>query len=218
MKSKVIKNRYLLVTIMMLLIALCAMICYNIANSATGQELSEAQISMLREKYPICGNEEVVMGSLRTPKINEIKEIAESFVYGEITGDISTYTKHISTGDLELDKKRTENGISDTFTFYEYTISVIDDTEGVHKPGDKITISANIDFIDYNPNLSDGMKIIVPTIKGEDDSSRYFYNVYGMYYVTDDGYAISAFDENKAMMKKTMSGIRVENLMNELKN
>lgn len=71
--------------------------------------------------------------------------------------------------------------------------------------------------IDFNPKLSDGMKVVVPVMQGKDKLSRNWFGIFGMYYVTEDGYALSAFDENTAATARTTySGIKVENLLKEL--
>lgn len=61
------------------------------------------------------------------------------------------------------------------------------------------------------------MKVVVPVSRLSENSSRSIYMVVGMYYVTEEGYALSAFDENTAATARTTySGIKVENLLKEL--
>lgn len=178
--------------------------------------LSEAQIAQLREQYPICGIKLPPMLDMKEVTLEETIEKAETFVYGKVVGERSTYYKNISTGHEELDTKRKANGISDVYEFYEYTIIVLDDSEGKHTKGDEITITANSMFLEYNPQLSDGMRVVVPVIQTKGKASRYYYGVEGMYYVTEDGDAISAFDEVR-LAKKAYSGVKVEDLLEALK-
>lgn len=42
--------------------------------------------------------------------------------------------------------------------------------------------------------------------------------VYGMYYVTEDEYVISTFDETAVSSKKIFSGLKVDSLLKQLKN
>ena len=178
--------------------------------------LTEAQIAQLREQYPIYGIEQPLFIDMEESTLEERIERAETFVYGEVIGDYTTYYKNISTGHEELDAKRKANGISDVYEFYEYTIRIMDDTEGLYTKGEEITIASNIDFIDYNPQLSDGMRVVVPVTRDKEKSSRSYYNVAGMYYVTEDGYALSAFNE-QTRAKKAYSGITLEELFEVLK-
>ena len=70
---------------------------------------------------------------------------------------------------------------------------------------------------DYYGVLSEGMKIVVPVIKDDDGSNRYNYSVIGMYYVTEDGYVISAYDEEERAAQ-VYSGMNVKKFLEEIKN
>lgn len=212
-------KKVILISCLIIVIISISLICYFNHTDTVEDRLTDEQIAMLREQYPICGTADIPTISLNPNiKLEYIIERVDSFVYGEVIGDYSTYYVNALTGKTELDAKRKANGIKDTFEFYEYTISVIDDSEGKHKKGDIITIADNVDFMDYNPKLSDGMKIVVPVFvrKTKNHPTRRDYDVCGMYYVTDAGYAISAYDETKAT-EKALTGIKVEQLLKELK-
>lgn len=210
------KSLFLDTTVFMLLIAFvfCFVGCGMVRNEAS-QRLTEEQIAELRQEYPICGDMGLV--SMKIPTISEIKEVYDTFVYGTVKGEMSTYSKNISTGSSELDAKRNNNGIGDTFEFYAYTVSVIEDTSEIYKAGDEISIVSNKEKIDFNPHFSDGMKVVFPAGSENGEDARVSYSVYGMYYVTEDDYAISAYDETQTM-EKALSGIKVEELLEELKN
>lgn len=62
---------------------------------------------------------------------------------------------------------------------------------------------------DYYGPLSEGMRIIVPVIKDDDGENQYNYSVIGMYYVTEDDYVISAYDEAK-LAEQVYSGMKVK--------
>lgn len=211
-----LKNRIFIGIAVLLSISLC-LICLFSLNTKEDR-LTDEQISQLREQYPICGIIEPPNVSLNhNISLEDIIELSDSFIYGKVVGDYKTYFVNASTGKTEADKKRKEKGIEDTFEFYEYTLNVIEDTEDKYQKGDVITISDNIIFKDYNPKLSDGMKVIVPVFEGKNvkHPTRRSYSVIGMYYVTDDGYAISAFSENK-QAKKIHSGLKVEEILKQL--
>ncbi len=189
-----------------------------IVQNANDSRLSAQQVASLREQYPIAGIELPMLISIRNNiPLSEVIEFSDSFVYGEVLGDVSLYWVDASTGNTIVDEKRAQNGIAETYTFYEYTISVIDDSEGKYEKGDQITITANIDFIDYNPKLEEGMQVVVPVVKDEHNDSRHSYCIDGFYYVTDSGHAISAFDDTDSSSQKSFSGVTVEQLLNKLK-
>lgn len=189
---------------------------YFIVENKSGQRLSEEQIAEWRQEYPICGLHLPPLVDMGVPSFDQVKENADTFVYGTVTGEMSTYTEYISTGSSVLDTKRQNAGVSDAYTFYEYPISVIEDTAGLYKAGDCITIAANMVFVDYNPQLSEGMKVVVPVIQDSDKPGRTQFGVQGMYYVTEEDYVLSAFEES-AMDMKPMSGMKVGELLKKLK-
>ena len=149
--------------------------------------------------------------------LEDCTNIADTFLYGEIEGDIQYYSKNISTGDIELDQKRAENGISNTYDFYEYTLVILSDTSEKYEPGDRVTIAANVLFKDYNPQFQDGMRIVTPIRADQNNTSRTYFGTEGTYYVTPVGYAISAFEEDAASYAAAPSGLRVETLLEKLK-
>lgn len=177
-------------------------------------QLSESEIAKLRETYPIHRTPDFI--TKVTPTLQECISSADSFIYGEVVGDVNYFTKTILMKDEELEEKRKNNGIKDSYQFYEYTLSVIKDTEGKYTNGEQITIAANIMFQENNPQLSEGMRVIVPVIKDDTVKSRHSYGVDAMFYVTEEGYAISAFNENETAKRK-LSGLKVEDLLPMLK-
>lgn len=114
-----------------------------------------------------------------------------------------------------MDEKLVGNGLG-VMKFFECPISIIEDTEGIYQLGDVITITSNAMYKDMYPELSEGMKVIIPLSGTNGDVNREFYAVAGMYYVTDNGYAISAYDEN-TLASTIYSGLRVSALLEDLK-
>ncbi|MBE5949581.1 MAG: hypothetical protein E7261_11240 [Lachnospiraceae bacterium] len=216
MKKKVKKYYVIVLMIIVVLVAGCVFLEEWISSE---QRLSEKQIAELREQYPICGINIPATISMRKSSLTETKEIAESFVYGKVVGDMSTYSISASAGNASLDNKREENELIDTFDFYEYTIAVIEDTAGKYAEGELITIAANTAFIDFNPKLIDGMQVVVPVVEDSEVDGRNYYTVFGMYYVTEERYVIAAYDEEQLNdSKDVFGGIKVDSLMKKLKN
>lgn len=178
--------------------------------------LNDSQIEELRLEYPLCGIEAPLGASLRSFSLKECIDMSESFVYGKVVGEARKYSVSVNLGDAELEKKSEDNEIDRVHEFYEYTVSVIGDTEGKYAPNDKITISANTLMENFNPKLKDGMEVVVPVIQDKNVKSRNYYTVYGMFYVTDNGYALSAYEENPKG-RSALSGEKVDVLMQKLK-
>ena len=213
MKAKFTKRR------MITAIVLLAVLLFSLAGlymHEANRQLSADQITALREQYPLCGHIPPLF-SMRFYTMAEVMENNDTFVYGTVEGEMSVYSKYISTGDPELDKKRQENGIADVYDFYSYTISVIEDTEGIYKAGDKIRIESNTAFIDFNPHLSDGMKIVIPVAGDSGPDGVTGFSAEGMYYVTEDGYVLSVIDEARMMMEEPWTGIKLEKLLRKVK-
>ncbi len=212
MKEMTKKRLMFVISMLLIFFSVCLIISGN-----SSDRLSDEEVAALREQYPVCGISVPEGVSIKKIPISEVKNSAETFVYGEVVGNVKTYSVKLSTGNNILDEKRRDNGISEEYDFYEYTISVISDTEGKKERGKNLTIAANKIFEDYNPKLSEGMKIVVPVVTDDDNPTRNHYIVDGMYYVTEDGYAISAFEESTVYSRQLMSGVKIEELLQELK-
>lgn len=152
----------------------------------------------LRDQYPIYGVKAPELAAMPWYSFEDIVEMSETFIYGEITGDSTAY-------------------LNDSVECYEYPVSVIEDTEGLFTGGEQISINHTEIMKDYYGVLSEGMKIVVPVIKDDDGSNRYNYSVIGMYYVTEDGYVISAYDEEERA-DQVYSGMNVKKFLEEIKN
>lgn len=217
MRSNIKKSRIIaIVSIPLAVLVLCLAI-YGVTAAKRNDRLSEAQIEALRGEYPVYGTKLPPLVDMITPTMDRIRERVDTFIYGTIEGEMTVYSEYISTGDEKLDEKRERVGLGNTYDYYKYTLSVIEDTAGILQKGDKIELVANIEVVDYNPTFTDQMTVIVPASQEEEDPQQFAYSVYGTYYVTEDGYVVSAFDEQRAEMKESLNGIRVERLLDELK-
>lgn len=178
-----------------------------------GERLSEDQINLLRADYPICSQTPEGV-SLKKLSLEEWITVANTFVYGKVTGSVKHYKVTVGTGNEAFDAKLKTNGISNNETFFQYTMTVIDDSEGILAEGDVITISANSVFEDCYPRLSNNMSIVVPILRDSKNLSDYTYTADGMFYITNDGYALSAFEETN---KSRNSGLKVDKLLENLR-
>ena len=215
MKSK--KNFLTLISTL-IVCALC--ISIGVYQQNVGKKyLSEEQIEELREDYPVYQLAYPPQFSGGFPTLDQLIGDADTFVYGEIIEDLEIYSKNVLTGIPAIDEKKERMGYSSEYTFGRYRLRVIEDTENIFKPGDEIILSFNSEFIDYNPELKNGMKIVYSAFQWENDPKQTSYMTVGTYYVTDDGYALSAFPEEQKIMQArgTYSGVKVEYLLKQLK-
>ena len=164
----------------------------------TPERLSEAEIAELREEYPILPLSFSCLMSYHIPSLDEVTEDMECFTYAEIVKD------------------------SDTYSNYRYTLRVIRDTEGFYRPGEEILIGPDYRKNNGKPHFRAGMKIVYGTYLSkyrEGNPKDTEYTVIGTYYVTDDGYVLSAFPEIPEIMKdrEPYTGVKVEYLLKKLR-
>lgn len=155
------------------------------------------EVAVLREQYPVCSGSPPLIETVPL-SLPDCAAAADTFLYGEIEGEAQYFSQSISD-------------------FYEYTLVILSDTSGKYEPGDRVTIAANVLFKDYNPQFQDGMRIVTPIRADQNNASRTYFGTEGTYYVTPDGYAISAFEEDAASYAAAPNGLRVEALLEKLK-
>ena len=183
-------------------LALLAVLCVLALMFAFPQKerLTSTQIENLREQYPIYGDINKISPLIEVAQVEtsleEISKRADTFVYGEVIEEVPVYS------------------IYSYAKFYGYRLKVYKDTENIFSTGEEITIVANTDFKEYNPSLSNGMKVVVPVKEFKSQQGKYNFDVC-MYYVTEEGFVLSAFDE-KEILDKEYSGIKVEKLLEEI--
>lgn len=177
-------------------IVLLVFVISLIWKSSQPERLTEDQIAALRSEYPICGRNG--LADAHPMSLEESKENCQTFVYGEVKGDAGWYEEAAGR-------------------FNEYTLTVLDDSEEEYPQYHTITIATNSVLRDYNPEPEDGMRVVVPVSPWEgEEPGRMSYSVNGMFYVTDDGYAIPAFEEREES-ERALSGLKVEKLLKALK-
>ncbi|MBQ9985770.1 MAG: hypothetical protein IJP38_05630 [Oscillospiraceae bacterium] len=181
-----------------------------LAPEESEPRLSAEQMDALRERYPVYTQDPPTVDTYPVP-FERLCERIDTFAYVEITGDIQYYSKNISMGDAAWDAKH-----GTASSFFEYPAVVISDTENKFKAGEKIMIAANMMFYGYIPELSPGMKLVFAATGEGHRKGQYGFSKIGTYYITEDGFALSAFDEELYKMKETLSGVELETLMYEL--
>lgn len=144
------------------------------------ERLTPEQIAALRDEYPLITTLAPPLVDLRRTNIEEIKEHVDSFVYGEVTGDIMKFTSPMYG-----------------FKRYEYPFTVIDDSQGKYATGEQITVAASMEFKDYNPQLYKGMKIVLRVSRDDEVPSRSYFGSEGSFYVTPDGYTLPVVEDEE---------------------
>ena len=150
---------------------------------------------------------------MRHLALDEYMEDCDTFVYAEVLDGPFYSEEEISTGIPEFDEKGGLLHVS----YFTYRVSVLEDSRHALKKGDIIEIKQNILFEQNYPKLEQGTRISLGISRLERTESErsklvYDYSTDGMFYVTDDGYAISVFSEEN---QKVRSGLHIKNLLRE---
>lgn len=183
--------------LILIILAISVLFLTSCGSTKENERLTVSQIEALREEYPVCGKKLHPLIDMAETDFEDSLKRAETFVYCEITGN-ATYS---------------ENAYGE---FFEYPVTVIYDTEKLYKKGETFTLYANKYFEEYNPSFRKGMKAIVPVITPKNNPSKKSYGVIGSYYVTPEGFAISAFDEEKLSEEK-LSGLKADAVMKRIR-
>ena len=184
------KRRFQVLSVLLVLLLTLA------ACSAPAARLTPEEIEALREDYPFC--DPAIVEVMFVP-IEEMIERADTFVYGEIIGE------------PELDD-------SSWYDFFRYTVTVIDDSEGLFEKGEQVTFTDVGTVRSMTPEFSNGMQFIAAYKVGEEDKNNGHVLVFwSMFYVTEDGYVIASFNETQMGSKLILSGMRVEDALKAVK-
>ncbi len=160
------------------------------------ERLTPEQIAALRDEYPIMPISTPLIDA-RLVDIEEVIERVDSFVYGEVTGDLVKFTSPMYG-----------------FKRYEYAFTVIDDSNGKYAKGEQITVAASMETKECDPQLYKGMKIVLPVSKDDDVPSRSYFGSQGAFYVTPDGYTLPVVENEKDTV---YYGWKVDYLLKKLK-
>ena len=165
--------------------------------------LSQKEVNALREEYPVYPVK--VEGPVDVYTDISVDEMAanpdmNTAIYGTIVSQKKWgYTSLAGTDHPELEEKKRElTGSAGTATFLCYEMEIIRDAGGRYQPGDKVTLSTTQFLESTIPPLEPGDKFIA--LGGYYDGINAFpdeINIAfkGLYYVTEDGYAISTSGE-----------------------
>lgn len=178
------------------------------AEASSGARLTQEEIDALREQYPIANPAASPLVTIVPPSLSDVMERSDTFVYGEVVG-VETVEKVLSTGNESLDAKRQGAGAGEV-SFQVLTLRVIEDTAGLFGEGEEISLWTDASLAEYGPQLTEGMRAVLPAA-AYGSEGRYDTSYCGAYYVTPEGFVLSAFDEEQC--GGSWNGVLVEELL-----
>lgn len=182
--------------ILSMFLALTVIVLQFIGSVYTYEDvLSEKEINTIRDEYNyVIYNDSTSQTFSDVTTFRERITYTDTFVYGEVIKEPYKEEYIISSGDEEFDKLF-YGGVINIPMLDIYTVRVIEDTEGLFAEGTVLTYSYSLMTQNNRPKPEMGDKIILPFTVMSDDVSDCISGIYGYYYVTEEGYGISAFKE-----------------------
>ncbi len=177
--------------------AICLSSCSS-SEQAEADVLSAEEITALREEYPVYTN--APHNSVRADvPFKTILTWFSTATLVEITSPPQYYSVSLSgTLPEQLEEKWEDMDLVNRANFYEYEAVVLEDAAGILQPGDVITLSDTMEMKECTPELKVGQKLLTLLDKAASEKpNRYVFDREGAYYVTEDDYILSVFEEEK---------------------
>lgn len=189
----------------MILFTLFCLLCFTSCSfySPAEPKLSEEEVQALREEYPIQPISTHPLIDIDTSgTVEEMASNMDTAIYGKVISprkwkSVST----TGTDHPELEEKKEDlTGGAGTATFLCYELEVIRDAGGKYKKGDKVLFSLTEMMEGTVPDFQEGDGVIFMGAysDGEENALENEIGITfkGIYYVTDDGYALSTCGED----------------------
>ena len=188
--------------------------------------LSQKEVDALREEYPVYPIKVHQLVSMDTDiSVEEMAqdEFSDTVIYGTITSQKKwMYISLAGADHPELEERKRElTGSAGPAAFLYYEMEVIRAAGGKYQPGDKVLLSIT-EFLESTiPELKPGDKFIAMACyysNHDFDKKTFLENELGMtfkglYYVTEDGYAISTCGDEP---QTRASGMTADDCVNYL--
>ena len=158
--------------------------------SADPAPLSAEQVEKMREDYPICTGG-ASQASVIPVEPEDLLQDGFHQIYAEVSGEETAFTRSVTVDDTT----------EEDFDFFEIPLRVLYDPCGKFKEGEEIHLFGNVSFRDGLPAFEEGDRFValVTDITSFHQEQSDFPLVgtmeQGLYYVTDDGHAIAAYEE-----------------------
>ena len=206
-----------------LLSALLCLLCFSAcASSQPEPVLTEEQVESLREEYPVYRvvvDSNVFMDT--SVPVEDLAKDMETAIYGKVISPRKWKSISLAgTDHPELEEKRKElTGSAGTAEYLCYEVEVLQDAGGQYQPGDKVVFSIPGIVENTIPEFQEGAEIIFLGAYHDGEENALEDEVgttfKGIYYVTEDGYALSTCGEDPQTRARA-SGMKAEDCLNLL--
>ncbi|HIW31481.1 MAG TPA: hypothetical protein IAA29_01735 [Candidatus Paenibacillus intestinavium] len=207
------KKAILLITSTIIIVALLVAIIYSIPSKSNNDFLSIEEITELRNEYPTYNNGPALVSSIPL-SFQELIEGADSVIIAQVEEQLPNYEIILSVTSEAEKAIHKKNGSDQKEPFVQYKLSV-DKVISGDSVDSEIMLAHNALLIGSEPELKPGMKLILGVVKGVGShEGKYFYAKSGTYYIVNDSYVLSTFDDETS---KLMSGGTLEKLISTIK-
>ena len=187
------------------LAAFFCLLCFSSCSSFSPAEpvLSEKQVEELRGEYPIQPVSTSPMVSIDTSgTVEEMASTMDTAIYAKVISPRKW--KSVSTAGTDHPELEEKKGAGNA-NFLCYELEVIQDAGGKYQEGDKVVFSISQVVEDTVPDFQEGDGVIFMGAyqDGKENSleNEIGSTFKGIYYVTDDGYALSTCGEDPQMAR-----------------
>ena len=189
--NSIMKTKKFMFAVSIILITSFVCCGFMMSCQQNNSKLSESQISELRAEYPLIKDSMIAFDFPNLP-LETMIELLPIIAEIELIEVLPDYTVEITA---EIDGKIVSNDI----LFHQYKINVsevVRNTIGTEL-NDTIVICFADHFKDSFPVLKDGVKYIVTLEEaGGPHEGKYLYSSNIAYYITDDNYILSVYEEH----------------------
>jgi hypothetical protein len=210
---------------MLLVLSLSGCSKYSVPEQSAAAALSPEQIQELRKEYPLSTGYPALI-DLRDITFQEVLEVSDSVIVAEVAQQMPDFTVNLITDpdspEGKLAGKQEKLGIGfNTRVFSSFQVKVERVVTG-EKVADTINLFYNSSELKgIEPELKAGMKIVAAIKRGvgKEQQGSYSYTRYGLYYVVEGDYVLTAFEgpgaETKDFTRRT-NGKSLDNLIAEI--
>lgn len=182
-------------------------------SSVPSDMLSEEEIEALRQKYPIYESMPSDNAAMVSLTQEEFFAYMDTSVYGTILSGPSSREILIEESP-DIKEKQEKEGLPATKAKHlTYEVEVIQDAAGRYSKGNTIVISIPARDKEAIPTFQKGDSLVFIGSYSSNRENEIMFSPQGLYYVTEDGYAISSFSEE---LSTRVSGMKAEDCLNRL--
>lgn len=221
----ILKRRNLLL-IFLSVILVGGVAIYSSSDSSENKSLTEERLVDLRANYPVNYNTLMNVAMIEVP-FSHMLEFSQTAVVAEVIEKLPEYTINLipdeNTPEGILNKKHEEMGFSFAEARFTPFKVKVDEIIAGDPLSEYVNIYYNSDFINTEPDLAPGTKIVVTLFKAPGHpEGNYSFSKFGTYFVVDNDYVLSAYESKElgemSFEGKTMNGKTLENLKGEIRD